>query len=60
EDSKEGWSMSRPYENRDRQQWALSLVRTVGLDWKHWTRDTTKLESVRRQLGEEIHRLSSQ
>ncbi|MGF1988234.1 MAG: glycoside hydrolase domain-containing protein [Nostoc sp. ZfuVER08] len=46
--------------NRHRQQWALSLVRTVGLDWKHWTRDTTKLESVRRQLGEEIHRLSSQ
>ncbi|RCJ24484.1 hypothetical protein A6S26_18080 [Nostoc sp. ATCC 43529] len=46
--------------NLDRQQWALSLARRVGLDWKHWTRDTNLLESVRRQLGEEIHRLSSQ
>ncbi|WP_445636748.1 hypothetical protein NSTC745_01701 [Nostoc sp. DSM 114161] len=46
--------------NRSRQQWALSLARRVGLDWQHWTRDTTVLESTRRQLGEEIHRLSSQ
>ncbi|MCF2147307.1 DUF4091 domain-containing protein [Desmonostoc muscorum LEGE 12446] len=46
--------------NRHRQHWAFPLARRVGLDWKHWTRDTNLLESVRRQLGEEIHRLSSQ
>ncbi|WP_138498129.1 DUF4091 domain-containing protein [Nostoc sp. PA-18-2419] len=46
--------------SHERQDWALSLARRVGLDWKHWTRDINLLESVRRQLGEEIDRLSSQ
>ncbi|MEH1968337.1 DUF4091 domain-containing protein [Nostoc sp.] len=45
---------------RHRQEWGLRLARRVGLDWKNWTRDINLLESVRRQLGEEIERLSSQ
>jgi hypothetical protein len=39
--------------------WALTVSRNVGLDWKNWTRDPNVLESARRQLGEEIERLSS-
>jgi len=42
-----------------RGDWALSLSQKVSQDWKKWTRDTTVLENVRRQLGDEIERLSS-
>ncbi|MGJ5631599.1 glycoside hydrolase domain-containing protein [Nostoc sp. CALU 1950] len=45
---------------RHRHKWGLRLARRVGMDWKNWTRDTNLLESVRRQLGEEIEKLSSQ
>ncbi|ACC80083.1 DUF4091 domain-containing protein [Nostoc punctiforme] len=38
--------------------WALNIGRTVGKDWKNWTRDTNVLESVRSQLGAEIDKLS--
>jgi hypothetical protein len=41
-----------------RKDWALRVSRSVGLDWKNWTRDPDILESARRQLGEEIERLS--
>ena len=41
-----------------REDWALRVVRSVASDWKHWTRDPTALEATRRQLGEEIDRLS--
>ncbi|MEH2107245.1 DUF4091 domain-containing protein [Nostoc sp.] len=44
---------------RYHQEWGLRLARRVGLDWKNWTRDPNLLESVRRQLGEEIEKLSS-
>jgi hypothetical protein len=42
-----------------REDWALELVRTVGADWVNWSKDANALESVRRQLGEEINRLST-
>jgi hypothetical protein len=42
-----------------RGSWALNIGRTVGKDWRNWTRDTNMLESVRSQLGAEIDRLSS-
>jgi hypothetical protein len=41
-----------------RGSWALNIGRTVGKDWRNWTRDTNMLESVRSQLGAEIDRLS--
>ncbi len=42
-----------------RKSWALEVSRSVGRDWKNWTRNPNALESVRRRLGEEIARLSS-
>jgi hypothetical protein len=39
--------------------WALDQARRVGADWRNWTRDPALLESVRRELGDEIERLSS-
>ncbi len=42
-----------------RGDWALSVVHTVGPDWSNWTRDIAALESARRQLGDEINRLST-
>lgn len=38
--------------------WALDMARRVGADWRNWTRDPATLESVRRELGNEIERLS--
>lgn len=42
-----------------RGDWALGLVKTVASDWAHWSQDPKAVESVRRQLGAEIDRLSS-
>jgi hypothetical protein len=42
-----------------RGEWALNLARQVGLDWRNWTPDFRVLEHVRRQLGDEIERLST-
>jgi hypothetical protein len=33
---------------------ALQLSRSVGSDWRNWTQDTELLQSVRKQLAEEI------
>ncbi len=35
-------------------EWALDVVRGVGLDWSDWTRDPEALESARRQLGQKL------
>jgi hypothetical protein len=43
----------------NRGDWALGLVKTVATDWVHWSQDPEAVESVRRQLGAEIDRLSS-
>lgn len=37
---------------------ALQVARTVGPDWRNWTRDPTSLEEARIQLGNELERLS--
>lgn len=42
-----------------RGDWALNLVKTVAADWVHWSQDPEAVESVRRQLGAEIDRISS-
>jgi hypothetical protein len=42
-----------------REQWALEVTRKIGSDWKNWTRDPKALELARKQLGEEIDRISS-
>ena len=42
-----------------RGDWALGIVKTVAADWVHWSQDPDAVESVRRQLGAEIDRLSS-
>jgi hypothetical protein len=34
--------------------WALNIARSVGPDWKNWTRDPGALEAARRQLGEKL------
>jgi len=38
--------------------WALGVARTVGPDWRNWTRDTNALESARQQLGNQIELLT--
>jgi len=43
----------------NRGDWALGLVKTVAADWTHWSQDPEAVESVRRQLGAEIDRISS-
>ena len=43
----------------NRGDWALGLVKTVAADWAHWSQDPEAVESVRRQLGTEIDRISS-
>jgi hypothetical protein len=42
-----------------RGSWALDKARRVGPDWRNWTRDPAVLESVRRELGDEIEKLLS-
>ncbi len=39
--------------------WALGISRSVGPDWRDWTRDTNALEAARRQLGEKIASLTA-
>jgi glycosyl hydrolase family 123 len=43
----------------NRGDWALGLVKTVAADWAHWSQDPEAVESVRRQLGAEIDRISA-
>ncbi len=40
-----------------RQDWALKVARQAGRDWRNWTQDARVLESTRRQLGQEIHKI---
>ena len=42
------------------EQWAMNIVRGVGKNWKHWTKNPEALYQARRTLGEKIHQLSSQ
>jgi hypothetical protein len=37
--------------------WALSVARTIGPDWRNWSRDPVALEAARRQLGEKLNSL---
>ena len=43
-----------------RGNWALEVSRSVGSDWKNWTKDPKALESARRKLGDEIEKIVSQ
>ena len=38
--------------------WALSRISRAATGWRDWTKDPAVLESVRRELGDEIERLS--
>lgn len=40
------------------QNWAMTIVRDVGKNWKDWTKDIDKLDCARQKLGEKIHQLS--
>lgn len=40
-----------------RGDWALEVSRSVGKDWKNWTKNSEVLESARLKLGEEIEKL---
>lgn len=39
--------------------WALQVVRSVGADWSHWTKDPNALEAAREQLGAKIDAIKS-
>jgi hypothetical protein len=41
-----------------REDWALDIVRTIGPDWDHWSRDPVALETARLQLGNELDSLA--
>jgi hypothetical protein len=40
------------------QNWAMTIVRNVGENWKDWTKDINVLDCARQKLGEKIHQLS--
>ena len=40
--------------------WALQVSRSVGADWKHWTKNPEELAAARIKLGNKIEQLSSQ
>ncbi len=40
------------------EDWALKVSRTVGADWKHWTKNPQKLSDARIKLGNKIEQLS--
>ncbi|MGF1591434.1 MAG: glycoside hydrolase domain-containing protein [Pleurocapsa sp.] len=40
------------------QNWALTIVREVGKDWKNWTKNPDTLYDARQKLGEKIAQLS--
>jgi hypothetical protein len=40
-------------------EWALEVARSVGADWRNWTRDYRKLEDARRLMGEKIDSLAA-
>lgn len=40
------------------QDWAMTIVRNVGKNWKDWTKDINTLDCARQKLGEKIHQLS--
>jgi hypothetical protein len=42
-----------------RGDWALRVVKTVALDWSHWSEDPEAIENTRRQLGVELDRIAS-
>ncbi len=42
-----------------RGDWAMSHIHRAAADWRNWTQDTAVLESVRRELGDEIEKVSS-
>ncbi len=46
--------------NLGEEDWALEMSRSVGADWKHWTRDPQKLEAARIRLGNKIEQLLHQ
>lgn len=40
-------------------EWALRIVKSVASDWANWSQDPDAVEKARRQLGEELDRVSS-
>ncbi len=42
------------------QDWAMSIVRQVGKDWKNWTKNPDTLYDARQKLGDKIAQLSSE
>lgn len=42
------------------EDWALKVSRTVGADWKHWTKNPQQLAVARIKLGNKIEQLSRQ
>jgi glycosyl hydrolase family 123 len=41
-----------------RGEWALEHIRSAAKDWSSWTQDATVVESVRKELADEIERLT--
>ena len=42
------------------EDWALQVIRTVGADWKNWTKNPQKLAAARIKLGNKIEELYHQ
>lgn len=42
-----------------REEWAVSRIQRAAKDWRNWTQESAVIESVRRELGEEITRLTA-
>jgi hypothetical protein len=42
------------------EEWALDASRSIGADWKNWTKNPEQLEAVRRKLGDKIQQSINQ
>ncbi len=58
-DGAEDYEYINILKNLKRDDWALEVSRSVGKDWKNWTKNSEVLESARLKLGEEIEKLST-
>ena len=52
-------AQSRSLKRLGRGDWALEIAQGIAPDWTNWTRDGNALESSRRQLGNELQRISA-
>lgn len=54
----EDYEYTELLKNMGQERWAMNIVRKVGRDWRHWTKNPQVLYQARQTLGSEIDRLA--